>query len=234
MSLVADKAREQLVRLGTKIVEAGLVVGTWGNFSCRVLKDNAVVITPSGMDYTRINICDMVIVDMDGQVLDGERKPSTELALHLSVYQARPDVLYVIHTHSPYASAMAALRMPIPPLLEDMAGMIGGAVPVAEYAQAGSRTLAKATAQALETVNAVLLANHGVVGVGRTVEEAFQICQLVEKSAQVYILARSVGNPVVLSDEEVARLRKSYQTSYGQTGGQKSAAFNSERPCHSG
>ncbi|MBE0467743.1 MAG: class II aldolase/adducin family protein [Candidatus Desulforudis sp.] len=219
MSLVAEKAREKLVKMGVKVAEAGLVIGTWGNLSYRVVKDNSVVITPSGMDYHHISTRDMVIVDMDGQVLDGERKPSSELALHLAVYRARPDVLCVIHTHSPYASALAVARKPIPPILEDMAGMIGGPVPVAEYAAPGSRHLAEFVAQAVEKVNAVLLANHGVVGVGQTPEEAFQVCQLVERSAQVYILAAAAGKPVVLSHEEVVRLRKSYLTYYGQKGG---------------
>lgn len=221
MSLVAEKARERLVKMGVKVAESGLVIGTWGNLSYRVVKDNAVVITPSGMDYHRITTRDMVTVDMDGRVVEGERKPSSELTLHLAVYRARPDVLCVIHTHSPYAGALAVARKPIPPILEDMAGMIGGLVPVAEYAAPGSRRLAEFVAEALEKVNAVLLANHGVVGVGQTLEEAFQVCQLVERSAQVYLLASAVGTPVVLSDEEVVRLRKSYVTYYGQKGGNR-------------
>lgn len=203
------------------MAEAGLVVGTWGNLSCRVSRDNAVVITPSGLDYCQVSTRDMVVVDMGGQVLEGERQPSTELALHLAVYRARPDVLCVIHTHSLHAGALAVVRKPVPPILEDMAGMIGGAVPVAEYAVPGSKPLADSVAQALDKVDAVLLANHGVVGVGRTLEDAFQVCQLVERSAQVYILACAVGIPVVLADEEVVRLRHSYLTTYGQKGNAK-------------
>lgn len=221
MSLAADKAKERLIKLGIKVAESGLVVGAWGNLSYRVLKDDAVVITPSGMDYHRITVRDMVVVDMDGQVREGEGRPSTELALHLAVYRARPDVLCVIHTHSPYASALAVLRKPIPPILEDVAAVIGGEVPVTEYAAPGSRHLAVSVARVLEKVNAVLLANHGVVGVGQTPEEAFQVCQLVERAAQVYMLATAVAPPVVLSEEEVARLRKAYQTTYGQKEGVK-------------
>ncbi len=219
MSLAADKAKEQLVRLGLKVAEAGLVIGTWGNFSYRVIKDNTVVITPSGLDYRRISTRDMVIVGMDGRVIDGERKPSTELALHLAVYRTRPDVQCVIHTHSPCAGAMAVNRMPIPPILEDAVAMIGGAVPVTEYAVSGSRRLAELAARALGQVNAVLLANHGVVGVGRTPEEAFQVCQQVERAAQVYILARAIGTPVALADEDIARLLEHYANDYGQKGG---------------
>jgi len=217
LSLVADKAKEKLMKLGVKVAEAGLVVGTWGNLSYRVLKDDAVVITPSGLEYHRITTRDMVLVDMNGEVLEGERKPSTELPLHLAIYRARPDVLSVIHIHSPYASALAVVQKPIPPILEDAAAMIGGPVPVTEYAAPGSRHLADSVAGALEKVNAVLLANHGVVGVGQTPEEAFQVCQLVERAAQVYILASAVAAPIILAEEEVARLRKSYLAAYGST-----------------
>ncbi|ACA59184.1 class II aldolase/adducin family protein [Candidatus Desulforudis audaxviator] len=219
MSLAADKAKEKLVRLGQKVAEAGLVIGTWGNLSYRVAKDNVVVITPSGLDYHRMSTRDMVVIGMDGRVVEGDRKPSTELALHLAVYRTRPDVQCVIHTHSPYAGAMAVNRMPIPPILEDAVAMIRGSVPVTEYAVSGSRRLAELAAQALGRVNAVLLANHGVVGVGRTPEDAFQVCQQVERAAQVYILARAIGTPVALTDQEVARLLEYYTKEYGQKEG---------------
>lgn len=216
MSLAADKAKEILVRLGQKVAESGLVIGTWGNLSYRVARDDVVVITPSGLDYRRMSTRDMVIIGMDGLVVEGERKPSTELTLHLAVYRTRPDVQCVIHTHSPYAGAMAVNRMPIPAILEDAVAMIGGPVPVTEYAVSGSRRLAELAAAALGGVNAVLLANHGVVGVGRTPEGAFQVCQQVERAAQVYILARGIGVPVALTDQEVAVLLEHYAKEYGQ------------------
>lgn len=221
MSLAADKAKEILVRMGQRVAEAGLVIGTWGNLSYRVAKDNTVVITPSGLDYRRMGTRDMVIVGMDGRVIDGDHKPSIELALHLAVYRTRPDVQCVIHIHSPWAGALAVNRMPIPPILEDAVAMIGGAVPVTEYAVAGSRRLAELAAGALGRVNAVLLANHGAIGVGRTPEEAYQVCQQVERAAQVYILARVIGTPVALTDQETARLLDNYTTEYGQKEGRE-------------
>lgn len=219
MNLLAEKARERVARSGIKMAQAGLVVGTWGNVSCRVSREDLVVITPSGMAYDSLQPQDIVVVNLDGEIVEGERKPSTELELHLAIYRARTDIQAVMHTHSVFASAMAVARQPIPPVVEDVAQIVGGQVPVAEYAPPGSRQLAKNVVSALGQGNAVLLCNHGVVGVGGSLDEAFIVCQIVEKAAQVYLWAGLAGTPAVLSEKEVADLRRDYLTFYGQNKG---------------
>ncbi|MBE3587206.1 MAG: class II aldolase/adducin family protein [Thermoanaerobacteraceae bacterium] len=216
MSVATEKCKEQVYKMGLRMGTSGLVTGTWGNISARVPRENLVVISPSGIPYATLQPRDMVVLDMDGRVVEGERKPSTEYRLHLGIYNARPDVQAIMHTHSVFASALAVARKPIPPILEDLAQTVGNGVAVARYARAGTEELARAAVEALENRGAVLLANHGVVGVGRNLEEAFMVCQVVEKSAKVYVWADLVGQPAVLPLEEVEALRDCYLNSYSQ------------------
>ncbi|MDI6709195.1 MAG: class II aldolase/adducin family protein [Bacillota bacterium] len=224
MSLLIEKAREQVARAGKQMLDGGLVTGSWGNISARVPKDDVLVITPSGLDYARLRPQDMVVVGMDGRVIEGDLKPSTELPMHLGIYRARPDVEAIVHTHSPNACALAVARVPLPVILEEVAQVVGGPVAVADYAPAGSEALAQSAVRALAGVNAVLLANHGVVGVGRSVSEALQVCRVVERAAGVYLMARLVGGPVVLGPQETESLRHFYITAYGQRDGRTGRA----------
>ncbi|WP_066639373.1 class II aldolase/adducin family protein [Desulfolucanica intricata] len=216
MTLTVEEAKEQVVNIGLRLIESRLVVGTWGNISTFIKKENKVVITPSGVDYTRMQARDTVVLDLDGNIVEGELKPSTESQLHLSVYKKRNDIRAVVHTHSVYASALAVARKPLPPILEDMTQLIGGQVPVAEYAPAGTKELAENAVSALENYNSVLLANHGLVGVGMYLEEALRVCLIVERTAKVYILAGMLGTPFVLDEEEVKAQRYNYLNYYGQ------------------
>ncbi|MEW6182752.1 MAG: class II aldolase/adducin family protein [Bacillota bacterium] len=215
MNLRAEKAREQVARAGVRMARAGLVIGSWGNVSYRIYHEDLAVITPSGMPYDSLQPRDIAVIDLDGNIVEGERKPSTEYELHTAIYRARPDIFAIMHTHSVFATAMAAAQMPIPPAVEDLAQLLGGEVPVAKYAPAGSRELAEAAVAALGRSNAVLLANHGMVGAGTTLDDAFNICQIVEKAAKVFLWASLVGTPVVLSAREALALRQEYLTAYG-------------------
>ncbi|MBC7323873.1 MAG: class II aldolase/adducin family protein, partial [Moorella sp. (in: Bacteria)] len=145
--------------MGRRLVEERLVVGTWGNISIREDDGQLFVITPSGMPYECIKPEDTVIVNFAGEVVEGDRKPSTETPLHSAIYQARPDVGAVVHTHSTYAGACAVARVPLPPITEDLVQIAGGGVDVAEYALPGSTQLAENALRALGDKNAVLLAN---------------------------------------------------------------------------
>ncbi|KJS15652.1 MAG: aldolase [Peptococcaceae bacterium BRH_c4b] len=218
ITVAAEKAKDQILKIGTRMSSAGLVVGTWGNISQRVRKENLMVITPSGIPYSCLRIADIVVVDIEGQVLEGERRPSSEYMMHLEIYKKRSDVDAIVHTHSIYASSLAVAREPIPPILEDMAQLVGSGVPVAGYARAGTMEMALKAAEGISHSNAVLLANHGVVGVGRSLDEALMVCQIVEKAAQIYILSKLAGSPHVLPDVEVKELRKSFLEDYGQKG----------------
>lgn len=208
--------RKKIVETGKKILSSGLVVGTWGNISARVPGEEWVAITPSGMDYELLEPEDIVLLDLNGQVVAGKRKPSIEVPLHLALYRAYEEVKAVVHTHSPYATALACARKPIPAAVEDLVQIVGGQVRVVQYALPGTKELAENAVQALAGRKAVLLANHGLIGVGKDLEEALKICLVAEKAAQVTIFAQAVGGVVELSPEDVATMRQFYLQSYGQ------------------
>lgn len=210
-------AKRAVIETGRQILASGLVVGTWGNVSSRVPGEpDVVAITPSGMDYLTIKEEDIVLLDMDGRIIESERKPSIEVPLHLAVYQARPEINGIIHVHSVYATAWAAARLPIPGALEDLVQIVGGEVPVSEYALPGTQELAVKAVKALENRTAALLANHGLIAAGRDLPEAFKICQVVEKAAQALIYARLLGGYVELSPQEIKAMREFFLHSYGQ------------------
>ena len=162
------------------MVKEVLVASTWGNISGRV-GPNQIYITPSGMEYESLEVEDITLIDLNGNVLEGKRKPSSEFQLHCEIYKAREDVQGIVHTHSKCASAFAVVQKPIPPLIEDMVQVVGGEVSVAQYALPGTKELATNAVWALGSKGAVLLANHGVVGVGYNLQEAYKACLLVEK-----------------------------------------------------
>jgi len=173
-------------------------------------------VTPSGKGYHEITAADIVVVDEAGAVLEGSFKPSSELPLHLAIYQARPDIQAIIHTHSVFASACAVAHKDIPPIIEDLVQLAGGSVDVATYALPGTDALAQNVVAALGQKNAVLMANHGVVGCGQSLAEGMMACELVEKAAQIFIYANQIGGAQVLSDEDVQVMHKFYVEHYRQ------------------
>lgn len=217
---VSGQIKEQIISTGKQLIERGLVLATWGNISCRVPKTSYCLITPSGMPYNELNPTDLVLIGPNGEVLEGSRKPSTEVLLHRFIYHTRPDVQAIVHTHSTFACCFAVVREQIPVILEEMAQLIGGPVKVAKYALPGSRELGQNAVEALEGRNAILLANHGVVAVGASITEAFTIALLVEKAAQVMMGAKNLAMPYILGNQETARLRENFLQHYGQKPGQ--------------
>jgi L-fuculose-phosphate aldolase len=212
-----EEARRSVVDAARSMSRSGLVAATWGNVSARVAGGALAVITPSGVEYDALEPEMLCLVEVaTGAVVGGKLRPSSELPMHLGIYRAREDVGGVVHTHSVYASAHAALRVSVPPLIEDMAQVVGGAVECSAYARAGTAALADAVVAALGERNAALLANHGLVGVGRTPHEALRVCLVAERGAWIHFIARSMGDPVVLSREEADALHRDFVTSYGQ------------------
>ncbi|AKI97042.1 class II aldolase/adducin family protein [Kosmotoga pacifica] len=197
------------------MVERGLTVGTWGNISKRV-NENAFIITPSGMDYATLKEEDMVVMDLDGKVIWGNRKPSIEFNLHAKIYQARSDVNAVIHTHPVFSTAFAIAKMDIPPVSEELVQIVGEGVKCAKYALPGTTELAENAVEALEDRNAVLLINHGTIYVGKSLEHAFKIGEVVEKAAQTIIYAKILGIPNVISHEDCLAMQEFVATKYGQ------------------
>lgn len=211
------KEREEIVQAGIEVYERGLVAGTWGNISARLEKDQEkFAITPSGMDYREIQKDDIVILNLKGEKVEGDKKPSSEKKLHIHIYKSRSDINSIVHSHSIYASAIACARKDIPPIIEDMVQIVGGSVEIADYKLPGSDELAEAAVDALSNKKAALLANHGVVALGEDMEEALKVAEIVEKSAKIYLLAKIFGEPHELSEEDVEIMRKMYSEDYGQ------------------
>lgn len=207
---------QAVIEYAHRMTEKGLIAGTWGNISVRIPDTDMIAITPSGRDYMTLVPSDIAIVNMKGEWVDGNYKPSSELPLHLAVYRARQDVGALIHTHSIYASACAAARRSIPAIIEDVAMMNGGDIEVAEYAANGSTELAANTVRALGEHQSVLLANHGMLGCGSNLKEAMTMCELVEKTARIFIAAQSLGGAVELDRDDVMRMRNQYLQHYRQ------------------
>ena len=211
-----NQLRADIVAAGVELLKKGLVAGTWGNISARCSQTGLVAITPSGRSYTTLTPDDIIILDKCGNIHEGRWTPSTELPLHLAVYKARPDVQAVVHTHSIFASACAVARKAIPPILEELVQVVGGAVEVAAYAAPGTECLAQNAVAALGRKNAVLLANHGDIGCGQSLREAMLACELVEKAAQIYIYANQLGGAAILSEADVADMHEFYRAHYSR------------------
>jgi L-fuculose-phosphate aldolase len=195
---------------------AGLVVGSSGNVSARCSADGAdyMAVTATGKDYERLTLKQIVVVDLDGEPVVGDAVPSSETLVHAAIYAARPDVGAVMHTHSVYASGLAVAGVSLPPLIDEMVLVLGGGIEVSNYAFPGTDELGTSVVAALGERNAALIRNHGVVGVGATVAEAFDACQLVERLAQIYNVANAAGSApalapdVVASEIELFRMRR--------------------------
>ncbi|HWQ41982.1 MAG TPA: class II aldolase/adducin family protein [Desulfosporosinus sp.] len=211
------QTRINVVKKGFEMLAANLTIGTWGNISCRVPGEKYIAITPTGMSYDVLVPEDIVVLDLSGNNISGARKPSIEVSLHLAIYNAREDVQAIVHTHSAYATVMAAARKEIPGAVEDLVQIVGGNVRVNEYALPGTEQLGINTVKAMEGRNAVLLANHGMLGVGRNLDEAFRVCQVVEKGAQITLLAQLMGGVVELSQDDIEGMRNFYLQGYGQS-----------------
>mgnify|MGYP000459956827 CR=1 FL=1 len=210
-----EKERKEIVAFGRKMVTSGLTAGTGGNLSILNRKRNLIAITPSGVDYFEISPKHIVLVGMEGEPVDASRyTPSSELLFHLALYRKRGDIQAVVHTHSVYAATLASLGWEIPPF-HYLVAYSGKKVPLAPYATFGSEELARNVANAIGEHNAVLMEGHGVVTVGPTLARAFETAEIIEYVARVYCQAKTLGEPKVLSDQEMDRVIKKFE-SYGK------------------
>ncbi len=212
--MILYEQRRQLVDYGMKMIQSGLTTGSGGNLSilCRVR--NLIAIGPSGIDYADLQPEDIVIVDRSGKTVDGGWKPSSELSFHLALYDARADISAVVHTHSVYATTIACLHWEIP-AVHYLVGFSGKKVPLADYATFGSPELARNVVDGIADYNAVLLANHGLVAVGGDIRSAFNTAEEIELVARIYYQAKSIGQPVLVEDEEMDRVLDKF-SGYGQ------------------
>ncbi len=204
-SSACDAARREALDAARAMHRNGLVVASSGNVSARVRGDSELLaITTAGKNYETMGMEQVVVVDFEGEPVEGDGAPSTEMLLHVAVYRARPDVRAVMHTHSAHASALAVAGLALPPLIDEMVVLIGDSVQVSEYAFPGSEELGASVVAALGERNAALIRNHGLVGVGASAAQALNVCLLAERIAHVYIGARSLGNAAPLLAEAVA------------------------------
>ncbi len=201
-----EDVKKRIVDVMRYMEERGLNYGRSGNASVRVGEDH-VLITPSGVVKAEMSPEDILVVSMNGEVIEGRRAPTVEMPLHLTIYRAYEYFRAVIHAHAPYTSVLAVAREPLPPIIEEMVIYTGGDVRVAEYAPFGSKELAENAVKALEGRSAVILANHGVVACGRSLEEALEVLTIVERTSQTYVLAKSLGKVFNLPEEVVESLR---------------------------
>ncbi|MBC7264436.1 MAG: class II aldolase/adducin family protein [Chloroflexi bacterium] len=188
--------RERLTKAGRELLEHGLLERD-GNLSVRLPNSDQMLITPAGVKAGQVTPEMLVVVDFEGKVIRGELKPSSGVPMHKIIYNLRPDVQCVIHSHSPFATAFAVAGMPIPYALEIME-TLGGAVPCAEYAPLGTELLAQNIGRVLGQANAVLLKNHGVLVAGQTIELAVKNVLTLEKAAQIVFYAQAMGSVTTL------------------------------------
>lgn len=216
MLLVLEALRQQLYELHLELPKNNLVTWTAGNISARDPESGHVVIKPSGIRYEDLRPEHMVIVDLEGDVVEGNLSPSSDTASHLYVYRHRPDVFGIVHTHSPYATAFAALGRSIPVYLTAQADEFGGPIPCGGFALIGGEEIGKVVLEAIGTSPAVLLKNHGVFTVGKNARAAVKAAVMVEDVAHTTWLALQLGTPQEISAENVAKLHDRYTNVYGQ------------------
>ncbi len=204
---------EKVCQVSKKMALESLVTGSAGNISARLAGQDLVVITPSGLRYETLAAEDMVIISLDGKVVYGNHSPSSETPLHTLIYQQRPDINGIVHTHSPYATAFSVLHEAVPLICNEGLSVNAVQVEVTEFNLPGTPELGMAALAALARnpgSRAVLIANHGVLAVGESLPEAFSVAENVEKEAYIYYLARSIGTPFTLNAEVFDRIKKNY------------------------
>ncbi len=215
---IKHQFKETLVQTGRQMIADGLTVGTWGNFSIRDTETGLIYITPSGMNYNTMKTEDIVVLDSEVNIVEGIRTPSVEKAMHVFVYNAREDVNAVVHTHPLYSTVLGVNGMELPGISEDFVQLVGDKIICSKYALPGTTELAENVVKGLGVRNGVLLPNHGTLVVGSDMPMALLNCQLVEKSAQIYILAKSIGTPHIIPMEDILAMQEYVRNQYGQKG----------------
>jgi L-ribulose-5-phosphate 4-epimerase len=211
-----EQLKTELVALHLELPRYALVVWTGGNVSARDPESGLVVIKPSGVRYEDLRPEQMVVVDLEGKIIEGDLKPSSDVASHLYIYRHRPDVGGVVHTHSPYATAFAAVGRPIPVVLTAIADEFGGPIPCGGFALIGDESIGKVVVESIGDSSAVLLKNHGVFTIGKTALAAVKAAVMTEDNARTVWLALQLGVPDELPADDVAKLHHRYTHVYGQ------------------
>jgi len=211
--LLADE-RNAIVEYGRKLITSHLTTGSGGNLSIINRALGLVAIKPTGVDYFVLEPKDVVIVTSGGVIVDGVMDPSSELRMHLDLLNYRTDINAVIHTHQVYATTIACMNWELP-AVHYLVGFSGNKVPLAPYATFGTQELSDNILKSIGSYNACLMSNHGIVTIGENIEMAFQTAEELELVARLYYQSRCLGNPTILSDEEMEVIKEKFKT-YGQ------------------
>ena len=213
--MLLQQLRETVWKCNLELPRNGLVKMTSGNVSGRDPETGLVVIKPSGVSFEELTPAHMVVVNLEGQVVEGTLKPSTDTDTHLYVYRRRPDVFGMVHTHSPYASSFAVLGQPIPACLTTCA-MLGGEIPLGGYAPIGGEDIGQEIIDKIGGAKAIIMQNHGVFTIGCSAKEATKMAVEVEEIAKITHLAMLRGQPIQLTASQVNYMVDLYQNEYGQ------------------
>ncbi|CAA7600896.1 Class II Aldolase and Adducin N-terminal domain protein [Acididesulfobacillus acetoxydans] len=215
--MLLENLRYDVIKCAVKMATLNLVVGTFGNVSARDPETNYVALTPSGMDYNTLQPEDIVILDLSGHVVDGHRKPTTETPMHMVAYQRRSDVNVVVHTHSVYATALSVADEKLPIVVTEMANVVGGEVLVAPYTTPGTVELGNTALNVMNDHMAVLLKNHGVLAVGDTMNTALNVALIVEETAKIFCISKSLGRCDLVPEAAISGLREAFLKYYGSS-----------------
>jgi len=216
--MLLPQLREEVCALHAELPKNNLVAWTSGNISARDAETNLVVIKPSGVRFEHLTPDKMVIVDMNGQIVEGDYKASSDTASHCYIYRHKPQVYGVVHTHSRYATAFAVLGREIPCVTTAMGDEFGGAIPCGAFALIGGEQIGAVVVETLKHSRSpsCLLQNHGVFATGATAEKAVQAAVMTEDNAAIVWTALQMGTPIPISEADIARLNDRYQNIYGQ------------------
>jgi L-fuculose-phosphate aldolase len=206
-----ENLRKELIETCLKLKKKDLTHGTCGNISCKITGEKKILITPSRLPYEKIKPEDILVLDLEGKVIVGNRVPSVETPFHLAVYKNRTDVGAVIHTHSMYTLSVSSTAEKIPVFLDEVFSHIGGELEVSPYAIPGSDDLANNMIKHLKDKSAVLLSNHGSVCCGKNLEDAFNVVEVVEKICKMFILASVLGEVKSLPEGGIKYQREMYE-----------------------
>lgn len=197
-----EKEKNDVIKAGMSMNRYDLIALSGGNVSVR-MENGDILVTPSGMNYEDMETDDVLVVDIEGNVLEGKRKPSVDTVALLYVFKNRPDINAVIHTHQPYATAIGLVQDEFPCVLTTLANATRGAVKVAEYSTTASIDVGIKTVENLGDQLAVILKHHGVVGVGKSLKDALYAVVYLEEAAKTYIAAKSIGKVAVMTEAQV-------------------------------
>lgn len=206
--------RSAVVEFGKKLIASQLTTGSGGNLSVINRSEGLIAIKPSGFDYLKMKPEDVVVVDLDGNVVEGDLVASSEIRFHLALLRHRSDINAVVHTHQVYATTIACMNIELP-AVHYLVGFSGNKVPLSKYATFGSQELSDNIILAIGNYNACLMANHGIVGVGVDIKAAFAVVEEIELVSRLYFQCKCMGEPVLLSNEEMIIIGQKFKT-YGQ------------------